>query len=302
MDDGSRDGTFDRVRSSFPDVRLLRHDATRGFTAAANTGLRTASGSILLLLNSDTEVHPDGFRVLTDAFERDPQLGIAGAQLLNSDGSPQWSGGRVPDCLWLFAEASGVVRQLARLPGYRRMRPLARATDRDVAWVSGAALAMRRSVWQRLGPLDESFRLYGQDLDFCTRAGDAPWKIRVLSGFAVLHHQGRDGQRSRERPSSCRVPCGRTFFRWSARDARRGMRRARPVTDLGSGAPVCSDRTGRGRRPPDPAGPTRVGICSVAPGLRDLFSRDLIQSSSCARSRCAIGGPPSDFSGRCCTR
>jgi N-acetylglucosaminyl-diphospho-decaprenol L-rhamnosyltransferase len=190
VDDGSEDGTVDRVRVSFPRVRLLRHDAPAGFTSAANTGLRAASGSILLLLNSDTEVQPDGFRALMDAFERDPALGIAGAQLLNRDGSPQWSGGRSPDCLWLFAEASGVVRQVARLPGYRRLRPLARSTDRDVAWVSGAALAMRRSVWQRLEPLDESFRLYGQDLDFCTRAVDAGWKIRVLRDFSVLHHQG----------------------------------------------------------------------------------------------------------------
>ena len=190
VDDGSCDGTSDRVRASFPDVRLLRHDAALGFTAAANTGLRAASGSILLLLNSDTEVQLDGLGALMDAFERDPQLGIAGAQLFNSDGSAQWSGGRVPDCLWLFAEASGGVRQLARLPGYRRVRPLARATDRDVAWVSGAALAMRQTIWQRMGPLDESFRLYGQDLDLCTRAGEAAWKIRVVSGFAVLHHQG----------------------------------------------------------------------------------------------------------------
>jgi GT2 family glycosyltransferase len=190
VDDGSQDGTAVRVRSDFPDVRIVRHDTSRGFTESANAGLRAATGSLLLLLNSDTEVRPDALLALTDAFDRDPALGIAGAQLFNSDGSVQWSGGRDPDRLWLFAEASGLARQLARLPGYRRAHPLAHATDRDVAWVSGAALAMRRTVWQHIGPLDESFRLYAQDLDFCIRAGEAGWNVRIVSRCAVLHHQG----------------------------------------------------------------------------------------------------------------
>jgi GT2 family glycosyltransferase len=190
VDDGGRDGTPERARATYPHVRLVRHDTPMGFSAAANSGLRLASAPILLLLNSDTEVRLDSFAALTAAFEGDPDLGIAGAQLLNSDGSPQWSGGRIPGCWWLCAEASGVVRQLAKLPGYRRVRPLARSTSRDVDWVPGAALAMRKPVWEQMGPFDESFRLYAQDLDFCQRAGDERWKIRVLSDFKVLHHQG----------------------------------------------------------------------------------------------------------------
>ena len=190
VDDGSRDGTADRVRVLFPDVRIMRHDESRGFTASANAGLREATGTVLLLLNSDTEVRAGSLHAVMDAFDRDAALGIAGAQLLNSDGTPQWSGGRRPDCWWLFAEASGIARRLACVPGYRRLRPLKRAKDRDVAWVSGAALAMRRTVWESIGPLDESFHLYGQDLDFCVRAGRAPWRIRILAGATVLHHQG----------------------------------------------------------------------------------------------------------------
>jgi hypothetical protein len=62
--------------------------------------------------------------------------------------------------------------------------------DREVAWVPGAALAMRRELWQELGPLDESFRLYAQDLDLCVRARRAGWAVRVLAAFRVRHHQG----------------------------------------------------------------------------------------------------------------
>jgi GT2 family glycosyltransferase len=190
IDDGSRDDTVARVQARFPQVRVLRHDAPRGFTSAANHGLTATRGRVLLLLNSDTEIEAGGLDALAAAFAQDTTLGVAGAQLRNLDGSAQWSGGRLPDCLWLFAEASGAARLLARLPFYRRARPLGHAVDRDVAWVSGAALAMRRDVWDAHGPLDEAFALYGQDLDLCSRAQRAGWRIRVLHGFGVRHHHG----------------------------------------------------------------------------------------------------------------
>jgi GT2 family glycosyltransferase len=190
IDDASRDDTVARVQAEHPHARILRHDTPRGFTVTANDGLAAAHGRLMLLLNSDTEIEPGGLDALATAFARDVALGIAGAQLRNPDGSAQWSGGRLPDCLWLFAEASGAGRLLARLPFYRRAKPLASRADRDVDWVSGAALAMRREVWDAHGPLDEAFALYGQDLDLCSRARAAGWRIRVLHGFAVRHHHG----------------------------------------------------------------------------------------------------------------
>lgn len=190
VDDGSVDDTAQRLQGDYPDARLVRLDTPRGFTAAVNAGLRVAEGSLLLLLNSDTEVQPGAIAALMDAFDAEPRLGIVGAQLWNADGSPQWSGARrEPGALWLFAHASGLARLAARLPGYRRVKPLASSTRR-VAWVSGAALAMRREVWTTCGPFDERFRFYAQDLDLCSAATAAGWSIAVVDAFNVLHHQG----------------------------------------------------------------------------------------------------------------
>jgi GT2 family glycosyltransferase len=190
VDDGSRDDTSEAVRNRFPDVRLHRHDRPLGFTASANAGLGLASMPLLLLLNSDTEVEPGALEALVAAFMADPSLGIAGAQLLYPDGGGQWSGGRAPGLAWLFAESSGLGRALAHLPGYRRVRPLARSSDREADWVPGAALAMRRGVWQDVGPLDTAFHLYGQDLDFCLRARDRGWRVRIVGACRVRHEQG----------------------------------------------------------------------------------------------------------------
>ncbi len=228
VDDGSGDDTAAEVRVRFPGVRVVRHEVPRGFTAAANTGLRLASGAVRLLLNSDTELRPGGLDVLIEAFDADPSLGIAGAQLAYPDGAAQWSGGRAPGLAWLFAEASGLAGALARLPGYRRLRPLDRRADRDVDWVTGAALAMRRDVWEAVGPLDEAFGLYGQDLDFCLRAGDRGWRVRIAAGFRVLHHHGATVARVFGRPGRQHVPAKWTDLRrWA--EKRRGPAYARRV-------------------------------------------------------------------------
>jgi GT2 family glycosyltransferase len=190
VDDGSQDGTAGEVRRRFPQVQVLHRDTPSGFTAAANAGLRAASHPLILLLNSDTEISRDAIHALLVAFDRDARLGIAGAQLLYPDQAGQWSGGAAPTLAWLFAESSGLARAFARVPGYRVIRPLTVSADRDVEWVTGAALAMRREVWDAVGPLDERFSIYAQDLDFCLRARDRGWAIRIIAGCRVVHHQG----------------------------------------------------------------------------------------------------------------
>lgn len=187
VDDGGTDGTAEALAAR--GVEVLRPSPAGGFTRAANLGLSRACGEILLLLNSDTEVEPGALANLLAAFDRDPELGVAGAALHYPDGSPQWSGGRAPGLLWLFGLTSGLPRLLARLPRYRRVKPVGAAPG-SVDWVTGAALAMRRSVWEQVGPLDEGFRFYAQDLDFCLRAGAAGWKVGLLPEVRVMHHHG----------------------------------------------------------------------------------------------------------------
>lgn len=189
VDDGSSDGTAEALAAAHPDARVVRLSPAVGFTRAANLGMAQADGDILLLLNSDTEVAPGTFAPLLAAFARDPRLGAAGAALHYPDGSPQWSGGRAPTLLWLFGLASGLPPLLARLPGWRRAKPIGAPSGR-VDWVTGAALALRRQAWEETGGFDEGFRFYGQDLDLCLRLREAGWKVEIVPEFRVLHHHG----------------------------------------------------------------------------------------------------------------
>jgi GT2 family glycosyltransferase len=186
VDDASRDGTAGAVAAAFPAARVLELPAAVGFTAAANRGLAAARGDILLLLNSDTEIARDGLAALRRALAAAPRLGVAGAQLHYPDGRAQWSGGPAPSLLWLLAQSSGLPALLAG----RLRRPLRGHRGGPVEWVTGAALAVRRRVLEEIGPLDERFAFYAQDLDFCLRARRRGWEVAVVPGFNVLHHHG----------------------------------------------------------------------------------------------------------------
>lgn len=190
VDDASADGTGEAVRALGSPVRVLRNDRARGFTESSNRGLAAARGEVLLLLNSDTEVEPDALDVLDEAFRLDPRLGVVGGALRYPDGAPQWSGGAAPSLPWLFGLASGLPALLGRLPGARIVRPVRGVSGGGVDWVPGAAMGIRRRVWQDVGPLDESFHLYCQDLDFCVRARKVGWGVAVVPTFRVVHHHG----------------------------------------------------------------------------------------------------------------
>jgi len=189
VDDGSQDGTADAVHGRHPRVNLLRNEEAAGFTRSANRGLDAARGRFLLLLNSDTELHPGSLEAAEAAFA-DPGLGIAGAALHYPGGRPQWSGGPAPTLAWLFGLASGLPGQLRRLPGAGLLRPVAGSGGGAVDWVTGAALALRRQTWEEVGPMDPAFSFYAQDLDLCTRAREAGWGVAVAPDFRVLHHHG----------------------------------------------------------------------------------------------------------------
>ena len=198
VDDASDDATAKAVRERFPAASVITTCAPLGFTAAVNQGAREVrNADILLLLNSDTTVDAEGVKRLRAAFAADPLLGIAGAHLVYPDGRPQWSGGPAPTLGWLLLMAAGLPSLLDRLPAYRRLHSMGGHGGRPIHWVTGAAMAVRREVWDTVGPFDEQFRFYGQDLDLCLRARAAGWRIGVVPGFRVVHHLGATIRRQR---------------------------------------------------------------------------------------------------------
>jgi GT2 family glycosyltransferase len=178
IDDGSTDGTASMMPA---EVRVVRLDENRGFAAAANCGVAESRGEIVLLLNSDAIVQAGALQAFLDAFDAEPKLGVAGAQLFNNDGTPQWSGGPTPTLAWMIGAVSGLGRFAKH---FRRGSGTARRVD----WVSGAAMAFRREAWE---PLNESYLFYCQDIEFCLRASERGRGVRIVDNAKVIHGLGK---------------------------------------------------------------------------------------------------------------
>ena len=208
VDDGSTDGTQQTMPA---EVRVVRLERNSGFAVAANAGVAAARGDLLLILNSDALVQEGALQTMIDAFA-DERLGIAGAQLVNEDGSAQWSGGRTPTLMWMIGVVSGLGR-FARL--VRRRKTSARS---EVDWVSGAAMMLRRQVWKDAGPFNETYRFYCQDLELCLRARERGWEVRVIEEARVVHGLGKTIQRGPELLWSDLLTWGRAYYgsRWGA--------------------------------------------------------------------------------------
>jgi GT2 family glycosyltransferase len=185
VDDASTDGTFELLRG---EVRVVRLDVNRRFGGAANAGVAASRGEIVLLLNSDARVDRDAIAALLDAFASDERLGIAGARLLNPDGTPQWSGGPVPTIPWLVVMVSGTASFLRWRTGASPVRTAEGVCPPyDIGWVSGAAMAFRREAWE---PFRETYRFYAQDVEFCVRARSRGWRVRLIEAARVTHIGG----------------------------------------------------------------------------------------------------------------
>jgi N-acetylglucosaminyl-diphospho-decaprenol L-rhamnosyltransferase len=190
-DSASGDGTPEAIECEFGDVRVLRVP-NRGFAAGNNAGIASARGRYVLLLNPDVEVLEGTFSELVAALDSRPDVGIASVVQRGGDGQLQFSMRRFPSP----ARDLGESLFAAHWPIFRSMQELdleesryRRETSAD--WVVGAFLCARAETIASIGPMDERFFLYSEEIDWCLRAHRAGWDVRHLPTMTVTHHAGR---------------------------------------------------------------------------------------------------------------
>ena len=195
VDNASTDGSVEMVQAKFPGVRLIANADNRGFPAANNQGIAIAQGRHVFLLNPDTEVVDDALAAMVSFADAHPDVGVVGPQLLNPDGSVQSSRRRFPTLLTALFESTWLAPHAPRrlLARYRVLDRPDEATQ-DVDWVDGAALMARREAIQQVGPLDEGFFMYSEELDWCRRFREAGWRVVYLPEARIVHHRGKSSE------------------------------------------------------------------------------------------------------------
>jgi len=197
IDNASRDGSH-TVVAKHPPVRLIENPTNAFLSPAWNRGIRETSAPYVLLLNPDTEWWRGSLADFVETARRHPRAGIVGPLVRNSDGTVYPSGRPFPSVVDAVGHAFlGTLRP--RNPFTRRyhLDGWDRTSEREVDWVSGCCMLFPRTAFEAVGLLDESFLLYGEELDIATRLRDAGWSVLFTPAVEIVHEIGVSTGRTR---------------------------------------------------------------------------------------------------------
>jgi len=186
VDNASVDCSAATVRRLFPRVILIENERNEGFARANNKALLASAGRYLLLLNPDAEIEPGAVTALLSFLEANPDVGLAGPRLLNTDGSLQISCYPAPTLLREFWRLFHL--DLIRPVGSYDMTRWNRDRPREVEVLKGACIMLRRTVLERCGRLDEDYFIYSEDQDLCRKARRCGWRIFWVPQAKCRHH------------------------------------------------------------------------------------------------------------------
>jgi N-acetylglucosaminyl-diphospho-decaprenol L-rhamnosyltransferase len=227
VDNASADGSVEKISAAITQenwdwVTFLPQERNGGYAFGNNVGIRPALKSdappdYFLLLNPDTVVRPGALQALVGFMDRTPEAGIAGSRLEDLDGTPQCSAFRFPN-VWSELDSGlrlGVVTQFLT----QQIVPILPVPDsiRQVDWVAGASMIVRRQVFETAGLMDEKYFLYFEEVDFCIAAKNAGWTCWYVPESRVVHYVGQssgvtDTKRKAKRRPTYWFDSRRRFF------------------------------------------------------------------------------------------
>jgi len=181
VDNASTDGSADAVERRFPRVRSIRNERNEGYGHGTNRGVELAlreGAELVFLVNNDVTIPRGTFAVLTAALRADPDVGIVGPRVVYRD---------EPARLWCAGGRMTYRQNLSQLIGHDRADGPRWLRARDVDYVPGCAMLVRREVFERIGLLDGEYFAYHEDIEFCLKARQAGFRVRLI-GEGLAYH------------------------------------------------------------------------------------------------------------------
>jgi GT2 family glycosyltransferase len=191
IDNASMDGELEQVVQMFDRVTWQMNKKNIGFAAACNQAILMSRGSYVLVLNPDTIVSPNDLPELVTFMEEHPGVGACGPRLLYPNGELQLSCRKFPTLFTLLLRIFRLDRFISGPARTYLMANWDHANVREVDWVIGGCLLLRREAVKKIGLFDEDFFMYYEDVDLCYRLKQANWKVYYYSEVSVVHHHQR---------------------------------------------------------------------------------------------------------------
>jgi GT2 family glycosyltransferase len=197
VDNRSHDDSVAMVRSCFPKVQVIENSCNVGFSKANNLVISRSQSDYILLLNPDTLVIGDAIERMVKFMADNPGVGIAGCKVLNRDGTLQLACRRsIPTPRVAFFRLSGLslLFPKSKVMAEYNLTYTNPEQTHEVGAVSGAFLMIRKKAVEEIGPLDERFFMYGEELDWCLRAKRAGWAVMYHPAAQIIHYKGESSK------------------------------------------------------------------------------------------------------------
>lgn len=193
VDNASVDGSVDMIKSRFPQVKLIANKENTGFSKANNQGIEIATGEYILLLNPDTVVAEGTFEKCLAFMDKTPDAGALGVRMYDGKGRYLPESKRGHPTPWVsFCKISGLTSFFPNsktFAGYY-LGHLSPDETHEIDVLAGAYMFLRRSALEKSGLLDETFFMYGEDVDLSYRIRLAGYKNYYFPDASIIHYKG----------------------------------------------------------------------------------------------------------------
>ncbi|MHB1279040.1 MAG: glycosyltransferase [Bacteroidia bacterium] len=199
VDNRSVDGSVAMVRSKFPEVHLIANEDNPGFAVANNQAIKRAKGKYLLLLNPDTVVEEDTFRKIIDFMEAHPDAGGLGVKMIDGKGEflPESKRGLpTPEVAFYKMFGLSKVFPKSRIFGRYHLGFLSNDEVHEVDVLAGAFMLLRKETLEKIGLLDETFFMYGEDIDLSYRITKGGYKNYYFPDTTIIHYKGESTKKT----------------------------------------------------------------------------------------------------------
>lgn len=187
VDNASADDSVKYISDRYPQLLIIRNEQNYGYAKAVNIGVRTTSSELVLVSNSDVTFHPNSINIAVQILNDDAGIGVSGFFQYFPDGRHQRSHGSFPGYKLGLMDMLLLTNINEQLGGLARKLRLNSDKIKEVEYADGAALMIRREVFDRLNGFDENFFFYTEEADFCKRVKNLGFKV-VLNPKAVITH------------------------------------------------------------------------------------------------------------------
>jgi GT2 family glycosyltransferase len=198
VDNASGDGALAAMAGPYPWARGIANAENVGYARAINQGIAASTGEFVVAMNPDCIVEPGAFATLVAYLRANSKTAVVGPKILNSDRSVEYSARSFPTHLtFLFNRYSLLTRLFPGNPYTRRylLTDWDHASVREVDWVSGACMMVRRAAIAGVGGMDEQFFMFNEDVDWCRRMKLAGWAVACVPEAVIVHHIGASKSR-----------------------------------------------------------------------------------------------------------